>query len=130
MTLVIISLTRVRYHCVHDSEELEPTKYTKQACVSGQYYYINEAYYQCESSSALVPVMSRYCSYSENVVINFQLALSEEYPERLNKSLIVLKRTTIQQLLLTIVFRIILNQFQVFLPIVLIMSKKPNLLSI
>ncbi|ORX35841.1 hypothetical protein BCR36DRAFT_36821, partial [Piromyces finnis] len=65
------------YYCVHDSENLEPTECTKQACISGQYYYIDEAYYRCESSSSLVPVMSRYCSYNENVIINFPLALTE-----------------------------------------------------
>jgi len=74
------------YYCVHDSEELEPTECTKQACVSGQYYYIDEAYYRCESSSTLVPVMSRYCSYNENVVINFPLALTEEYPDKIKQA--------------------------------------------
>jgi len=37
------------YYCVHDSEELEPTECTKQDCVSSQYYYIDDAYYRCES---------------------------------------------------------------------------------
>jgi len=74
------------YYCVHDSEELEPTECIKQACVSGQYYYIDDAYYRCEVSSMLVPVVSRYCSYNENVVINFPLALTEEYPEKIKQA--------------------------------------------
>jgi len=74
------------YYCVHDSEELEPTECTKQACVSGQYYYINEAYYRCESSSTLVPVMARHCNYNENVIMNFPLALTEEYPDKVKQA--------------------------------------------
>jgi len=74
------------YYCVHDSEGIEPTECTKQACVSGQYYYIDEAYYRCESSSTLVPVMSRYCSYNDNVVINFPLALTEEFPDKIKQA--------------------------------------------
>jgi len=75
------------YYCVHDSENIEPTECTKQACVSGQYYYIDEAYYRCESSSSLVPVMSRYCSYNDNVIINFPLALTEEFPEKIKQAI-------------------------------------------
>jgi len=74
------------YYCIHDSEELEPTECTKQACISGQYYYIDEAYYRCESSATLVPVMSRYCSYNENVVINFPLVLTEEFPDKIKQA--------------------------------------------
>jgi len=68
------------YYCIHDSEELEATECTKQLCISGQYYYIEEAYYRCDSHSNFVPMKSRYCSYDENVVINFPLALTEELP--------------------------------------------------
>ncbi|OUM69833.1 hypothetical protein PIROE2DRAFT_2266, partial [Piromyces sp. E2] len=75
------------YYCVHDSEELEPTECTKQACVSGQYYYIDEAYYRCESSATLVPVMSRYCSYNDNVIINFPMALTEEFPDKIKQAM-------------------------------------------
>ena len=75
------------YYCVHDSEEIEPTECTKQACVSGQYYFIDDAYYRCESSSTLVPVMSRYCSYNENVIINFPLALTEEFPDKIKQAM-------------------------------------------
>ncbi|ORX65229.1 scaffoldin [Anaeromyces robustus] len=75
------------YYCVHDSEGLETTECTKQACVSGQYYYIEDAYYRCESSSTLVPVMSRYCSYNENVIVNFPLALTEEYPDKIKQAM-------------------------------------------
>ncbi|OUM56696.1 hypothetical protein PIROE2DRAFT_18575, partial [Piromyces sp. E2] len=74
------------YYCIHDSEELEPTECTKQACVSGQYYYIDDAYYRCESSASLVPVMSRYCSYNDNVIINFPLALTEEFPDKIKQA--------------------------------------------
>jgi len=74
------------YYCVHDSEEIEPTECTKQACVSGQYYYIEDAYYRCESSSTLVPVMSRFCSYNDNVIVNFPIALTEEYPEKIKQA--------------------------------------------
>ncbi|ORX36986.1 hypothetical protein BCR32DRAFT_288590, partial [Anaeromyces robustus] len=75
------------YYCIHDSEGLEATECTKQACVSGQYYYIEDAYYRCESSSTLVPVMSRYCSYNENVIVNFPLALTEEYPDKIKQAM-------------------------------------------
>ena len=75
------------YYCIYDSENLEPTECTKQACVSGQYYYIDEAYYRCESSSTLVPVVSRYCSYNENVVVNFPLAFTEEFPEKIKQAI-------------------------------------------
>ncbi|ORX65102.1 scaffoldin [Anaeromyces robustus] len=75
------------YYCIHDSEGLEATECTKQACVSGQYYYIEDAYYRCESSSTLVPVLSRYCSYNENVIVNFPLALTEEYPDKIKQAM-------------------------------------------
>jgi len=74
------------YYCIHDSEGIEPTECTKQACISGQYYYIDDAYYRCESSSVLAPVMSRYCSYNDNVIINFPLALTEEYPDKIKQA--------------------------------------------
>eukprot|EP00833_Pecoramyces_ruminatium_P002734 jgi/Orpsp1_1/1176766/evm.model.c7180000058915.1 len=74
------------YYCVHDSEELEATECTKQACVSGQYYFIDDAYYRCEVSSLLVPVVSRYCSYDDNVIINFPLALTEEFPDKIKQA--------------------------------------------
>ncbi|ORX95051.1 scaffoldin [Neocallimastix californiae] len=71
------------FSCVHDSEGLEATECVKQNCVSGQYYYIDDAYYRCEVSSLLVPVVSRYCSYDDNVVVNFPLALTEEFPDKI-----------------------------------------------
>ena len=74
------------FYCVHDSEEVEPTECTKQACVSGQYYSVDGAYYRCESSATLLPVMSRYCSYNENVIINFPLALTEEFPDKIKQA--------------------------------------------
>jgi len=74
------------YYCIYDSEELEPTECTKQACFSGQYYYIEEAYYRCEANSVLVPVISRYCSYNDNVIVNFPLAISEELPDKIKQA--------------------------------------------
>jgi len=74
------------YYCVYDSEKLEPTECVKQSCVSGQYYYIGEAYYRCEVSSVLVPVNSRYCSYNENVIINFPLIVAEELPDKIKQA--------------------------------------------
>jgi len=74
------------YYCIHDSEELEATECTKQACISGQYYYIDDAYYRCEVSSLLVPVVSRYCSYDDNVIVNFPLALTEEFPDKIKQA--------------------------------------------
>jgi len=58
---------------------LEATEYVKQNCVNGKYYYIDEAYYCCEISSLLVPVVSHYCSYDDYVIMNFPLALIEEF---------------------------------------------------
>jgi len=75
------------YYCIHDSEELEPTECTKKLCVYKQYYYIDETYYRCETNSVLVPVVSRYCSYEDNVVINFPLALTEEFPEEIKQAI-------------------------------------------
>ncbi|KAG4095488.1 hypothetical protein H8356DRAFT_996875 [Neocallimastix lanati (nom. inval.)] len=75
-----ITNTGTIYYCIHDSEELEETECTKQNCISGQYYYIEESYYRCDSHSNFVPMKSKYCSYDENVIINFPLALTEELP--------------------------------------------------
>jgi len=75
------------YSCVYDSEGLEATECIRKNCVSGQYYYIDEAYYRCEVSSLLVPVVSRYCSYDENVVMNFPLALTEELPDKIKQGI-------------------------------------------
>jgi len=74
------------YYCIYDSEKLEPTECVKQSCVSGQYYYIGEAYYRCEVSSVLVPVTSRYCSFNENVIINFPLIVAEELPDKIKQA--------------------------------------------
>jgi hypothetical protein len=74
------------FSCVHDSEGLEATECVKQNCVNGQYYYIDDAYYRCEVGSLLVPVVSRYCSYDDNVVVNFPLALTEEFPDEIKQA--------------------------------------------
>jgi len=71
------------YYCVHDSEELEPTECVKQNCITGQYYYIDDAYYRCDIGSILAPVVSRYCSYDDQVIVNFPLALTEELPGKI-----------------------------------------------
>ncbi|KAG4085849.1 hypothetical protein H8356DRAFT_963727, partial [Neocallimastix lanati (nom. inval.)] len=77
---------RQLYYCVHDSEVLEPVECVKQSCVPRQYYYINNAYYYCEGSSLFVPVVSRYCSYDDYVVVNFPLALTKEFPDKIKKA--------------------------------------------
>jgi len=69
------------YYCIHDSEGLEPTECIRKNCVPGEYYYINENYYRCEIiSGILVPVASRYCYYNGYVIMNFPVALTEEFP--------------------------------------------------
>jgi len=74
------------YYCIYDSEELETTECTRQYCISGQYYSIKDAYYRCESNSILTPVNSRYCSFDENVVINYPLVLNEELPGNIKQA--------------------------------------------
>jgi len=80
------------YSCVYDSEGLEATECVRKNCVSGQYYYIDEAYYRCEVSSLLVPVVSRYCSFDDNVVMNFPLALTEELPDKIKQTVDDIKK--------------------------------------
>jgi len=75
------------YSCVYDSEGIEVTECVRKNCVSGQYYYIDNAYYRCEVSSLLVPVVSRYCSFDDNVVMNFPLALTEEFPDKIKQTI-------------------------------------------
>jgi len=75
------------YYCIHDSEELEATECTKQLCNTGQYYYMDETYYRCDSRSTYAPVISRYCSYDEIVVINFPLALNEKLPGNVKQAI-------------------------------------------
>jgi len=75
------------YSCVYDSEGIEVTECVRKNCVSGQYYYIDDAYYRCEVSSLLVPVVSRYCSFDDNVVMNFPIALTEEFPEKIKQAI-------------------------------------------
>jgi len=75
------------YYCIYDSEGLEATECTRQSCVNGQYYYINEAYYRCESNANLLPVMSRHCSAEENVVMNFPVVLTQDYPDKVKQAM-------------------------------------------
>ena len=50
------------YYCIYDSEEQEETECSKQLCTYGQYYYLNDSYYYCNSGSFLMPVTSKQCS--------------------------------------------------------------------
>jgi len=75
------------YYCVYDSEGLEATECTRQVCNNGQYYYINESYYRCESNYLLLPVMSRHCSADDNVVMNFPIALTQEFPVKVKQAM-------------------------------------------
>ncbi|MBE6494091.1 MAG: hypothetical protein E7Z84_05745 [Methanosphaera stadtmanae] len=75
------------FYCLYDSEELEATECTKQLCMTGQYYYINDSYYRCESKSKLQPVLSKYCNNDENLVINFPISLTKEYPDYIKQSM-------------------------------------------
>jgi len=74
------------YFCIYDSEGLEATECTKQICESGQYYYIDDSYYRCDRNSILTPILSRFCSRRENVVINFPLALTEVLPDNVHRA--------------------------------------------
>jgi len=73
------------YYCVYDSEHLEETMCTKKICTVGQYYYMGKGYYYCKSNSVLVPVSSKYCFYNDNVIINFPIFLSQDYPDNIVK---------------------------------------------
>jgi len=74
------------YYCVHDSEELEETECTRKPCIVGQYYSINDSYYRCDMTSTLTPVVSRYCSFSDKVIMNFPLALTEKLPFKVEEA--------------------------------------------
>ena len=75
------------YYCVYDSEGLEVTECIRQACINGQYYYINESYYRCESDYLLLPVMFKHCSAQEKVIMNFPVALTKEYPPKVKQAM-------------------------------------------
>jgi len=75
------------YYCVHDSEYLEDTECIRQQCVNGQYYYLNNNYYFCDTRSLLVPVISRYCIHDHNVVVNFPIEMTNEYPWKVRNAM-------------------------------------------
>lgn len=70
------------YYCEYDSEELEETVCKIQSCVIGQYYYIDNYYYRCDSGNVLNIMTSKYCVYSAKYIINFPTILSDDYPSK------------------------------------------------
>jgi len=74
------------YQCVYDSEGLEPTECIKKNCIVGQYYYINSKYYYCSSGYMLNLVSDKTCEYDDKVIINFPVAFSEAYPEKIKSA--------------------------------------------
>ncbi|OUM59472.1 hypothetical protein PIROE2DRAFT_14998 [Piromyces sp. E2] len=63
-----------------DNEDDNDIKCIKKHCVPGQYYYIDGNYYTCGSNSVLVSVKHDTCQSDENVIVNFPISLSNEYP--------------------------------------------------
>ena len=115
------------YYCIYDSQEKEPIECTKQNCVINQYYYIDGNYYHCESNSILVRVRSRSCSFNKKVIVNFPVSLTTEYPNSVKQAIENIKKIIILNLSLHIVIKNTLNQFLVYLPIVLTKQRKLNL---
>jgi len=74
------------YQCVYDSEGLEETECTKKNCVVGQYYYINSKYYYCSSGYMLNLVSDKTCEYDDKVIVNFPVAFSEGYPDKIKNA--------------------------------------------
>jgi len=74
------------YQCVYDSEGLEETECTKKNCVVGQYYYINSKYYYCSSGYMLNLVSDKTCEYDDKVIVNFPVAFSESYPDKIKNA--------------------------------------------
>jgi len=75
------------FYCLYDSEGLEKISCTKQSCLIGQFYYIDEKYYRCDSGSIFSLVSSKYCKYDENVIINFFTAYIEEFPSQVKTAI-------------------------------------------
>jgi len=75
------------YYCVYDSEEIYPTECTKQLCVSGQFYYINNKYYRCNPNSDFTQIYSRHCSRRDFSVLNFPVDLTDKYPENVRRTM-------------------------------------------
>jgi len=74
------------YQCVYDSEGLEPTECVKKNCVVGQYYFINSKYYYCSSGYMLNLVTDKTCAFEEKVIVNFPVAFSESYPDKIKSA--------------------------------------------
>jgi len=85
--------TREIYHCTYETyskyeiindddeeDEDDDIKCIKKYCIPGQYYYIDDNYYTCRYNSVLIPVKPDTCHFDENVIINFPISLSKEYP--------------------------------------------------
>ncbi|KAL6607267.1 scaffoldin [Neocallimastix sp. 'constans'] len=74
------------YQCIYDSEGLEATECVKKNCLIGQYYYINSKYYYCGSGYMLNLVTDKTCEYDDRVIINYPVAFSEAYPDRIRSA--------------------------------------------
>lgn len=74
------------YQCIYDSEGLEATECTKKNCIVGQYYYIDSKYYYCGSGYMLNLVTDKTCEYDDRVIINFPVAFSESYPDKIKNA--------------------------------------------
>jgi len=74
------------YQCVYDSEGLEATECTKKNCIVGQYYYINSKYYYCGSGYILNLVTDKTCEHDDRVIINYPVAFSEQYPDKIKNA--------------------------------------------
>jgi len=74
------------YQCVYDSEGIEATECIKKNCVVGQYYYINAKYYYCSSGYMLNLVSDKTCEYDDKVIVNFPVAFSESYPDKIKSA--------------------------------------------
>jgi hypothetical protein len=74
------------YQCVYDSEGLEETECNKKNCIVGQYYYIDSKYYYCGSGYMLSLVSDKTCEFDDRVIINFPVAFSEHYPEKIKNA--------------------------------------------
>jgi len=74
------------YQCIYDSEGLEETECIKKNCIVGQYYYLNSKYYYCGSGYILNLVTDKTCEYDDRVIINFPVAFSESYPDKIKNA--------------------------------------------
>ncbi|ORX83764.1 scaffoldin [Anaeromyces robustus] len=68
------------YYCIYDLGGEDDTECIKKDCISGQYYYIEGNFYLCGYNSVMSLVVSKYCPYYDNVIINFPLIYYEQFP--------------------------------------------------